>query len=121
MHVMRDLAPSIFRQRLLIEGLINLDVNPEIIKRYFSTITNDLRLRAYGDPIIDSSGGIGKDENQGYDAFVPLIDSGIALYVWSKARFASIVIYTCKGFEATIAVETTKQFFKMNDVESESF
>jgi S-adenosylmethionine decarboxylase len=52
---------------------------------------------------------------------VPLIDSGIALYVWSKAQFASIVIYTCKSFDSKIAVEATKDFFAMREVESQAF
>ena len=52
---------------------------------------------------------------------MPLIDSGIALYIWSKARFASVVIYTCKAFDAAVAVETTRSFFSMTAIESQSF
>lgn len=118
---MRNLAPSILRQRLLIEGLIGIDVDPNVIKHYFTAITGALSLRAYGEPIIYSPGGVGKEENEGYDAFVPLIDSGIALYVWSKAQFASIVIYTCKSFDSKVAVEATRDFFAMRDVESQAF
>jgi S-adenosylmethionine decarboxylase len=118
---MRDLAPSIVRQRLLIEGLIGVDVHPEVIKQYFAAITQALSLRTYGEPIIYSPGGVGKAENQGYDAFVPLVDSGIALYVWSQARFASIVIYTCKRFDSRVAVEATKDFFAMTEVEAQAF
>jgi len=118
---MRDLAPSILRQRLLIEGLIGIDVDADVIKQYFAAISRALSLRAYGEPIIYSPGGVGKEENQGYDAFVPLVDSGIALYVWSRARFASVVIYTCKSFDSTVAVEATKGFFAMREVESQAF
>jgi S-adenosylmethionine decarboxylase len=118
---MRDLAPSIVRQRLLIEGIIGIDVVPDIIKSYFNDITRALHLRAYGEPIIYSPSGMGSEDNQGYDAFVPLIDSGIALYVWSNARFASIVIYTCKSFDATVAVEATRHLFAMKDIESQPF
>jgi S-adenosylmethionine decarboxylase len=118
---MRDLAPSIVRQRLLIEGIIGIDVDRSVIERYFGELTSALALRTYGEPIIHSPGGMGSDENQGYDAFVPLIDSGIALYVWSKARFASVVLYTCKRFDAAMAVETTRRFFAMSDVESQPF
>jgi S-adenosylmethionine decarboxylase len=70
----------------------------------------------YGEPIIFSPGGIGKEENQGYDAFVPLIDSGISVYIWSNAKFFSAVIYTCKGFDEKIAVEVTKKFFKIDEI-----
>ncbi len=118
---MRNLAPGITRQRLLIEGFYNREVDKETIERYFREITESLELRMYGEPIIFSPGGEGKQENQGYDAFVPLIDSGISLYVWSNSKFLSAVIYTCKGFDEKKAVETTRSFFKMNEIESGSF
>ena len=41
----------------------------------------------YGQPIIFSPRGEGKEENQGYDAFVSLIDSGILLYYWASGFF----------------------------------
>ncbi len=75
----------------------------------------------YGEPIIFSPGGDGKEENQGYDAFVPLIDSGISLYVWTTAKFFSLIIYTCKDFDEVKALETTKTFFEAKEVESMSF
>lgn len=118
---MKDLAPNIKRQRLLIEGFYQIDVNKNTIAEYFRIITSALELRMYGEPIIFSPGGEGKEENQGYDAFVPLIDSGISLYVWSNARFISLIIYTCKSFHAQIALETTKDFFKISEVESQEF
>jgi S-adenosylmethionine/arginine decarboxylase-like enzyme len=118
---MKDLAPSIKRQRLLIEGFYKIDVTKETINEYFKHITSSLQLRMYGEPIIFSPGGEGKEENQGYDAFVPLIDSGISLYVWSHAKFVSLIIYTCKSFDGQKALEATKNFFKINEIESQDF
>ena len=118
---MRNLAPELTRQRLLIEGFYKIKVDKKVIEDYFGTITKALKLRVYGKPIIFSPGGAGKEENQRYDAFVPLIDSGISLYIWSNAAFLSVVIYTCKKFDEKIAIETTKKFFKISDIESQSF
>ena len=42
----------------------------------------------------------------GFDAFVPLIDSGISGYFWSARKFLSILIYTCKGFDQEAALAT---------------
>jgi len=53
----------------------------------------------YSEPIIFSLEGIGKSDNGGFDAFVPLIGSGISLYVWSEKKFLSGIIYTCKDFD----------------------
>ncbi|MER5549589.1 S-adenosylmethionine decarboxylase [Streptomyces sp. NPDC002589] len=118
---MEDLAPDILRQRLLIEGYFTIDVDEAVITRYFDEITSSLSLRVYGAPTIFAPGGEGREENQGYDAFVPLIDSGISLYVWSKPRFLSVIIFTCKSFDADAAWQFTQDFFQMTKVAEQSF
>ena len=118
---MKNLAPNIVRQRLLIEGFYTIDADKMIIVDYFNAITKALNLRMYGEPIIFSPGGEGKEINQGYDAFVPLIDSGISVYVWSNAKFLSLIIYTCKSFNENKAIETTKKFWEIDKIESLSF
>ena len=117
---MRNLAPTITRQRLLIEGFYQIDVNEIVIKDYFTKITGELSLKAYEKPTIFSTRE-GKDINQGYDAFIPLIDSGISLYAWSNAKFLSLIIYTCKSFDKRIAILVTKEFFNIKEVESLDF
>lgn len=118
---MKDLAPYLTRQRLIIEGFYGLDVDEKVIRGYFKSITSSLGLKAYGEPIIFSPSGAGKKENQGFDAFIPLIDSGISLYVWSNARFFSVILYTCKSFDEKKAIDATKEFFKTGKVEFMSF
>lgn len=118
---MKNLAVNIKRQRLLIEGFYTIEVDKAVIEDYFKGITDYLQLKMYGKPIIFSPGGEGKTENQGYDAFVPLIDSGISVYVWSNARFLSLIIYTCKDFNEEKAIEFTQSFWKMSEKESFSF
>ena len=118
---MKNLAPNIIRQRLLIEGFYTINVDEKVINDYFKEITDSLNLKMYGKPIIFSTGGIGKEENQGYDAFVPLIDSGISVYIWANSKFFSIIIYTCKAFDERIAREATRNFFKVKKVEYFAF
>jgi hypothetical protein len=118
---MKNLVPEIFRQRLLIEGLYTIEVDEAVIHNYFKNLTEILNLKMYREPIIFSPGSLGKQDNQGFDAFVPLIDSGISLYVWSNQKFLSVVIYTCKGFDETLAIDTTKSFFKLAAIEFQSF
>lgn len=108
---MRDLAPEIFRQRLLVEGRYGRDIGADEIRAYLSGLAAHLGLRAYGEPTIHSPSGEGKAENQGYDAFLPLVDSGIALYVWTSARFFSAVIFTCKPFDVAAALDFTRERF----------
>ena len=117
---MKNLAPKILRQRLLIEGFYQKKITREVIEEFFAGITSHLNLRAYGKPIIFSPEGVGKEENQDFDCFIPLIDSGISLYIWSGEKFLSAVIYTCKSFDAIKALEFTQQFFDISDEQIES-
>ena len=118
---MKDLAPSITRQRLLVEGFYDVEVDEASIGRFFEQLTQELDLRTYGAPTIFSPAGAGRADNEGYDAFVPLIDSGISLYVWTSSRFLALVIFTCKRFDAALAVDVTRRSFAMTAVESQEF
>lgn len=120
---LNNLAPNIFRQRLLIEGFYTIEVTKESLQAYLLQIAAHLQLRTYGEPIIFSpASGMGREENSGFDAFVPLIDSGISAYIWSNAKFFSIVLYTCKEFDENKAIEFTGDYFKVTgEMASKSF
>lgn len=110
------LAPEIFRQRLLVEGYFERAVDQAVIRGYLLEVAAALGLRTYGEPVVFAPGcGTGRAENAGYDAFVPLIDSGIAGYFWTGPRFLSIVFYTCKGFDEAQAAGFTRAYFAMPD------
>jgi S-adenosylmethionine/arginine decarboxylase-like enzyme len=96
---MEDLAPHIYRQRLLIEGIYEIDVQIETVHQFFAALLIGLGVSAAGDAIVNSSLGQGELENQGIEAFMPLIESGVALYTWQSSRFISLIIYTCKAFD----------------------
>ncbi|UCG61656.1 MAG: hypothetical protein JSV52_15315 [Candidatus Zixiibacteriota bacterium] len=109
--MMKDIAPGIFRQRLLIEGYYSIDVDREGVERYLFDVAEHLGLRTYGEAVIFSPSGLGKEANQGFDAFVPLVDSGISAYIWVSQRFFSVVLYSCKEFDVSSALEFTAGFF----------
>jgi hypothetical protein len=111
----KNLAPDIVRQRLLIEGFFARTVDQDAVRTYLLDLATHLGLRTYGEPVVFApSSGEGRDENAGFDAFVPLIDSGISGYFWTGPRFLSVVLYTCKGFEPDVAVGFTRRFFEMD-------
>lgn len=118
---MKNLAPDITRKRLIIEGYFTNEVDRSVIEEFFDSLCDSLHFRKYGEPIIFSPGGEGKEENQGYDAFVPLIDSGISLYIWSHKKFFSCIIFTCKDFDEKKAVAHAKMFFKSSEIEFSLF
>ena len=114
---MRDLAPNITRIRLLIEGFYGGGVDESRVREYLYGVARHLDLKTYGEPTIHSPQGQGSAENQGFDAFIPLIDSGISLYVWSEQCFFSALLYTCKEFDIEEACAYTKSFFLSSEME----
>jgi len=118
---MKDLAPDVTRQRLLIEGHYKTPVNRDVVGAYLSGLAEALGLRTYGDPIIHAPDGQGRPENEGFDAFIPLIDSGISLYVWTQARFFAVVVFSCKRFDTDQAVTFTRRYFDTAEIVHQDF
>ncbi len=61
-----NIAPQIIRQRLLIEANYSIIVDEKVINDYLTKVAETLNLRIYGEPIIHSPSGDGKEVNQGY-------------------------------------------------------
>lgn len=118
---MRDLAPEIVRQRLLIEGRYGIVVDSACVEQYLLGVAAHLGLRTYGQPIVHAPGGAGKAGNAGFDAFMPLIDSGISLYVWSNQRFFATVLFSCRRFDVAAALQFTRNYFGTVQLEHNSF
>jgi S-adenosylmethionine decarboxylase len=116
-----SIAPEVFRKRLLIEGYFGIEVTAETVRDYFSEITSQLNLKTYGDPIVHTTSGAGKEVNEGFDGFVPLIDSGIYVSIWSSARFLSTILYTCAEFDEEKAIDVVKAFFQLSEFEAGIF
>lgn len=100
---MDDLAPEIFRQRLLVEGRYRAALAAAGVEDFLLGLARALGLTPYGRPVVHAPGGRGREINQGYDAFLPLVDSGIAAYFWSGPGFFSIVVYSCAPFDPLAA------------------
>ena|SRR5687768_4063400 len=116
-----NIAPDIFRKRLLVEGYFGADVTEDSLRDYFSQITGKLGLKTYGPPIIHHTSGEGKAVNEGFDGFVPLVDSGIYIGVWVNPKFLSTIIYTCGEFDEEKAVGIVREFFRMSELQSAIF
>ena len=116
-----NIAPEIFRKRLLVEGYFGVEVTEESLRNYFSRITSELGLKTYSEPIIHRTSGEGKNVNEGFDGFVPLVDSGIYLGVWVNPKFLSTIIYTCGEFDDEKAVTLVAEIFQLSDFQSAIF
>lgn len=115
------IAPEVFRKRLLVEGYYRSEITAEALRAYFERLTGGLGLRTYGEPIIHRTSGEGREVNEGFDAFVPLVDSGIYIAVWLNARFLSTILYTCADFDEDRARELIEEFFDLEELEAAIF
>jgi S-adenosylmethionine decarboxylase len=85
------------------------------------SLTSRLNLRTYGEPVIHATSGQGKSDNEGFDGFVPLIDSGIYIAVWVKPRFFSTILYTCADFDEDHAVQIVRDVMGATEHEAAIF
>ncbi|MGW8269901.1 MAG: S-adenosylmethionine decarboxylase [Burkholderiales bacterium] len=108
---MKNLAPQIFRQRLLVEGYTTAAVDREMLEETMTGLAAHLGLRAYAAPVIFAPGDSARADNQGFDAFLPLADSGISLYYWASARFVSVLLVTCAQFDEAAAIAYLRRAF----------
>lgn len=107
---LKDLAPAVFRQRLLVEGFFSGEMTETRVRDCLLQLAKALDLRTYAAPVVfQPASGMGKDVNAGFDAFVPLIDSGISGYFWTSKNFFSVLFYTCKGFDADTAIACLRE------------
>jgi S-adenosylmethionine/arginine decarboxylase-like enzyme len=110
----KNLAPQIFRQRLIVEGYTTAPVDRRMIEATLTGLAVRLGLRAYAAPVIFSPGDAARADNQGFDAFLPLADSGISLYYWAGARFVSVLVYSCARFDEAAAIDYLRRAFAID-------
>ncbi len=102
-----DLAPMIFRQRLVIEGTCRWPIVEDQIKRYLRKLSDVCGMRLLVEPVTHLS------ENYGWAGWVHWESSGAHFYAWDTPMlFFSVDIYTCKEFDAERASEFTRSFFQ---------
>jgi hypothetical protein len=112
----RDLAPSIFRQRLVIEGTHSHVITSDQIVDYLSRLSMVLRMMTIQPPVTHRS------EKFGWAGWIHWETSGAHFYAWEQpVLFFSVDIYTCKAFNVGDAVDFTRDHLRATTVEHKSF
>lgn len=112
---MKDLAPDIYRQRLIIEGYPPQPITDKKIIEYLSQLSEQIDMVKLIDPVTHLS------DSFGWAGWIHWETSGAHFYAWDQPRlFFSVDIYTCKEFSAADAVAFTKEFFNASEVEYRS-
>lgn len=111
-----DLAPEIFRQRLVIEGYPEKPISDAQIVEYLSQLSDHIGMVTLLDPVTHRS------DQFGWAGWIHWETSGAHFYAWEQPRlFFSVDIYTCKAFDPDAATEFTKNFFASSAIESREF
>jgi len=112
----RDLAPSILRQRLVIEGTRELPISAAQIADYLVSLSRVCAMKVLIEPVTHRS------ERFGWAGWVHWETSGAHFYAWDEPFvFFSVDIYTCKAFDAHQAVEFTREYFDADEVVAREF
>ncbi|PIZ61496.1 hypothetical protein COY17_04360 [Candidatus Saccharibacteria bacterium CG_4_10_14_0_2_um_filter_52_9] len=113
---MKDLAPSIYRQRCVIEGMQQRAISDVEIKDYLSKLSDCLAMKTLIEPVTHRS------DTFGWAGWIHWETSGAHFYAWEQpVLFFSVDIYTCKQFDEQKAVDFTKQYFEPTEIEHKGF
>jgi len=111
----KDLAPGILRQRLVIEGYPAWSISEADIKNYLAKLSTVTDMTVLIDPVTHRS------DRYGWAGWVHWETSGAHFYAWEQPLlFFSVDIYPCKAFDPEVAVEYTRGFFQASEVVSKS-
>lgn len=113
---MKDLAPTIYRQRMVIEAYPKKAISDEDIKKYLSGLSSVLGMKQLIEPVTHCS------DAYGWAGWIHWETSGAHFYAWERPiLFYSVDIYTCKKFDPITAANYTKHFFDSDSVECREF
>lgn len=113
---MRDLAPHIYRQRLVVEGRVSSTITAEDIVRYLKELGRVTDMVVLTEPVTHQS------PMYGWAGWVHWETSGAHFYAWDAPHgFFSVDIYTCKAFDADAVTDFTGEFFLASETVSRGF
>jgi len=113
---MPDLAPSILRQRLVIEGRPPRPIGAESIIDYLTALGDVCGMTVLTTPTTHQS------ELYGWAGWVHWETSGAHFYAWDQPEpFFSVDIYTCKAFDPAAAIAFTQQRFDATHIVGKEF
>ncbi len=116
---MKNLEPLIHRQRLVIEAKYDRVVTREVVNDFLLLLARELKMTLHPDvpvPIITSATGKSLPIHDGYEGAIFWVESGAQIYIWSRVKFLTVDIYTCKSFDPLLAVQLTKDFFNTTEI-----
>ncbi len=114
---MKTIAPHIYRQRLIIEGIYSINVSECFLMEFLSLLSKELSMSIIYGPIVKNLAGCINPLHKGFESLVIWVESGAQLYTWKDEMFFTLDIYSCKRFESSRVVELVRSYFKTTELE----
>ena len=116
LHAVNDLAPSIYRQRLVVEGTCRRAVDEGAIREYLRRLSDVCGMRALIEPVTHRS------EKYGWAGWIHWETSGAHFYAWERpTRFFSVDVYACKRFDPGDVISFTNTFLEPTELVAYTF
>ena len=113
---MRDLAPTILRQRLVVEGIPGFIISNRHISDYLKDLSRVCDMKALIEPVTHCS------DLYGWAGWIHWETSGAHFYAWDRPNlFFSVDIYACKAFDPLVVTEFTKRTFAASEIVAKEF
>jgi S-adenosylmethionine/arginine decarboxylase-like enzyme len=113
---MKNFAPKICRQRMVIEGIYSAELNPAKLKNFMHGLSKKLRMTILFGPIVKNLAGKFNPKHKGYECILIWASSGASVYTWEYHNFFTVDIYTCRKFDHKKALAYVKDFFKAEKI-----
>ena len=97
---------------MFIEGFYTVDVDGVLIERLFLNLTKELSMTPITGPIIFSPDVRGHPVHRGLAGYMAWVESGVALYTWSRFNFFTLDIYSCRESQPEKALKVVKEILK---------
>jgi len=111
----RDLAPSIHRLRLVVEGTCRERIGAARIVDYLNRLSEVCAMQTLMPPVTHRS------DEYGWAGWIHWATSGAHFYAWEDPLFFSVDIYTCKPFDPVAVARFTGHYFEADDLVARAF
>lgn len=118
---MKDFAPDIYRQRMVIEGIYSIKPTPKILKECMQELSKKLGMTIIYGPIVKNIAEKINPKHGGYECILIWAESGASIYTWKRNNFFTVDIYTCRKFDSKVAVQHIKEKFKATKIDYKDF
>ncbi len=107
-----NLAPEIFRKRLIIEGKYTAEItSAQFVEDFLSDLSREMEMTIIAGPFISSATGKAILLHDGFEGSLVWAESGANTYIWSNSKFCTVDIYSCKDFDSEKAINFVRERF----------